>query len=308
VHDGLAIFRFGAGQPLLFMPYPHAVSVVGDATPAALIEGLVALGFEVITFDPPGAGQSPRPTRLDMPEILACVEEALAACGITGPVDVFGHSQGGVAALAFALERSQRAQRLVLANTSSGGPAFLRAPGAIWNRSHPDFWQFALLGMLYVAVPRRATETLMNNLIFRDSYVDRTRFTPMAITVRDWLASPRTRARWGKKVARRIDYSRQLAEVRAPTLVTAGCFDPQMPLACAEELAAGIPHSQLVVFERSGHYPFLEEPEAYWAAVRAFLTPPLSGAGGPQIWSHRKITAGTPDAKRSCSVCPFVRT
>ena len=38
--DGLAIYRFGQGEPLLFMPYPHAASVVGDPLPSALIEGL----------------------------------------------------------------------------------------------------------------------------------------------------------------------------------------------------------------------------------------------------------------------------
>src|SRR6059058_4015626 len=28
--DDLAIYRFGQGEPLLFMPYPHAASVMGD--------------------------------------------------------------------------------------------------------------------------------------------------------------------------------------------------------------------------------------------------------------------------------------
>ena len=39
----------------------------------------------------------------------------------------------------------------------------------------------------------------------------------------------------------------------------------------AEATAAGIPDSELVVFERSGHMTFVEEPERYVAAVRSFL-------------------------------------
>jgi pimeloyl-ACP methyl ester carboxylesterase len=186
-------------------------------------------------------------------------------------VDVLGHSQGGVAALAFALARPGRVRRLLLLNTSSGGPALLRAPGAIWNRSHPDFWWFALLALLYLAIPRRATQTLMNNVIFRASYVDRTRFTPTLLAPRDWLRPPVGRTGWGQKVAWRLDYSARLAEVRAPMLVTASRFDPQMPPACAEELAHGIPNARLVMFERSGHYPFVEEPDAFWRAVGRFL-------------------------------------
>jgi hypothetical protein len=50
--------RFGDGEPLMFMPYPHAVSVVGDPTPKAVIAGLADLGREVMTFDPSASGQS----------------------------------------------------------------------------------------------------------------------------------------------------------------------------------------------------------------------------------------------------------
>ena len=105
VDEGLTVYTFGEGAPLLFMPYPHGVGVVGDSNFMALIHGLIRLGRRVITFDPPCSGRSTRPARLDMQEMLACAEEVLTACGIMAPVDVFGHSQGGVAALAFAIEQ-----------------------------------------------------------------------------------------------------------------------------------------------------------------------------------------------------------
>ena len=117
---GLAVFAVGSGLPLLLMPYPHAVSVVGNPTMDLLLDRLASLGRRVVTFDPPSSGRSTRPMHLGMPEMLDCAEEALAALGSSGPVDVFGHSQGGVAALAFALERPERVRRLVLADTSSG--------------------------------------------------------------------------------------------------------------------------------------------------------------------------------------------
>jgi pimeloyl-ACP methyl ester carboxylesterase len=37
-------------------------------------------------------------------------------------------------------------------------------------------------------------------------------------------------------------------------------------------IAAALPYGRLEVFERSDHYPFLEEPEHFTAVVAAFLS------------------------------------
>jgi len=42
--DGLAVYACGSGPPLLLMPYPHAVSVVGDRNMDLLVDGLTSLG------------------------------------------------------------------------------------------------------------------------------------------------------------------------------------------------------------------------------------------------------------------------
>ena len=36
-------------------------------------------------------------------------------------------------------------------------------------------------------------------------------------------------------------------------------------------MAAALPAGQLEVFERSGHYPFVEEAQRFTAVVKAFL-------------------------------------
>jgi proline iminopeptidase len=108
---------------------------------------------------------------------------------------------------------------------------------------------------------------MMFNLIFRDSYIDQEWFVPEPVSSLDWLRPAHPRTRWAM-VARRLDYSRRLGEVSAPTLVLVDQHDPQTPAPCSEELAGGIPDARLVVFEESGHYPFTEEPEEFWAEVR----------------------------------------
>jgi len=57
--------------------------------------------------------------------------------------------------------------------------------------------------------------------------------------------------------------------VRRHLLLTAPCA--LTLIAQAARLHRGIRRSELVLFERSGHYPFVEEPAAFQRAVRTWI-------------------------------------
>lgn len=271
IQDGLAVYRFGRGEPILLMPGPHRFERPGLRMADALIDGLVRLDRQVVTYDPPGSGHSSRPARLGMAEMHQCADEGLEAAGVRGTVDSVGHSMGGLAVLAYALERPERVRRLVLIGAGSGGPAYTRAPGALWNRSHPRFWGMALLGILHILWPTRGPERIMNNFIERESFYDQSYARPRTVTLGDWIRPREGRTDW-HRVASRLDYAPRLGEVSVPALILCGRYDPQCPPACSQELAAGIPQAELMCLERSGHYPFVEESAAFWAAVGTFLS------------------------------------
>jgi pimeloyl-ACP methyl ester carboxylesterase len=63
-----------------------------------------------------------------------------------------------------------------------------------------------------------------------------------------------------------------LVEIKQPTLVLVGRQDLATPLERAEEMAADISHSQLVVLDRCGHMAPLEKPAEVTAALRRWLT------------------------------------
>ena len=50
-----------------------------------------------------------------------------------------------------------------------------------------------------------------------------------------------------------------------------GVTDP-LPPAAAEETAALLPDAQVVLLERCGHVPWLEQPDALFDAVAGFLS------------------------------------
>jgi proline iminopeptidase len=61
------------------------------------------------------------------------------------------------------------------------------------------------------------------------------------------------------------------ASIRAPTLVLVGRHDRNVGVDACRDLADVVPHGWLRVFERSAHFPDLEEPAAWTRAVREFL-------------------------------------
>ncbi len=67
------------------------------------------------------------------------------------------------------------------------------------------------------------------------------------------------------------DLTDRLPSITCPTLVTVGRTDWVTPVASSEKIASLIPNAELVVFERSGHSPQMEEAELFQATLRAFL-------------------------------------
>jgi proline-specific peptidase len=68
-----------------------------------------------------------------------------------------------------------------------------------------------------------------------------------------------------------IEVEDRLGDVTRPALVLSGRHDRTCVVAAGEAIAAGIPGSELVVFEDSGHMTYVEETEAYLGVVRRFL-------------------------------------
>jgi proline iminopeptidase len=76
------------------------------------------------------------------------------------------------------------------------------------------------------------------------------------------------------------DVKPALPGVHCPTLITVGRHDWVTPVAMSETIAALIPGSQLVIFEKSGHSPPSDEPELFQRVVRDFLAEVAPEASG----------------------------
>ena len=125
--NGLAIHArtHGTGHPLLL--HSGIFSRMDDWAP--LLDHLD--GFEVITYDAPGIGDSaPPPGPMSMRALAAVGAGVLDRLGI-GTAHVLGVSFGGAVAQQMARDCPDRVGRLVLASTSFGGLAMPGHPAAL---------------------------------------------------------------------------------------------------------------------------------------------------------------------------------
>jgi pimeloyl-ACP methyl ester carboxylesterase len=67
------------------------------------------------------------------------------------------------------------------------------------------------------------------------------------------------------------DYTRRATQIGVPTLVCFGRDEKVFGVSGGEQLREHLSDARLVVFENSGHCPFLEEPETFNTEVGQFI-------------------------------------
>ncbi|MDC8758414.1 SDR family NAD(P)-dependent oxidoreductase [Janthinobacterium sp. hw3] len=80
-----------------------------------------------------------------------------------------------------------------------------------------------------------------------------------------------------------FDTRKRLHEIQVPTLVVAGSCDIAFPVDQVALLKDGIRHSRFVVFDRSGHLPFLSQSSQFNAALRGFLDEASSSKAASEL-------------------------
>lgn len=216
-------------------------------------------GRELIAFDLPGCGESPRPRYpLRMSGLARVVRDLLDSLG-HAEVDVLGISFGGALAQELTHQFPDRVRRLVLCATSPGiisvpprpMPAlYLMTP---LRYLHPAFFDFM---MPRIVGGRTARERLAldGQREARLSHPP----DPLGYVFQLYAASGWTSACY-------------LHRVTQPTLVLAGDDDRAIPLANARLLARLLPNATLHVVEGGGHAFLLDEPESVAGLIEEFL-------------------------------------
>jgi 3-oxoadipate enol-lactonase len=247
-------FEGGEGPPLLLV---HGFG--GAAWNFSELAPLLA-GKRLIIPDLPGHGGSsplPAPTLAGFADVLAQL--------LDGPVDVLGHSLGGVVALRLAERHPSLVRRLVLA-----------APAGISSSTRVAEVTIALTGIIQPGriagrrVGRVARSRRLRNLVFGGFEVA----NPDLLTeraVHGFLRGPtmHTDALGAGLALAADDPRRDLDRVRCPVLILWGARDRQVPLDDGFEYARRL-GAPLRVIADCGHLLIGERPDVCARAVLEF--------------------------------------
>jgi pimeloyl-ACP methyl ester carboxylesterase len=239
-------------------------TVAGSGPPVVLVGGktstiegawwrfipVLARQLRVIALDNRGTGESDRP---DIPYTTAMLaDDALAVLSAAGEQSAhwFGISLGGMVLQQLALAHPAAVRSVILAATHCGGTddAGSAGPTAL-PRDHP----LARYARLYDSSFIREHPEWVED--------DARRFGKMPL-----FAIHRQ-----DQAVRNHRTCDRLAEITAPTLVIHGRQDRMVPVERARELAAGLPHAELVVLDPGGHQVHSEQFERVVTVVLDFI-------------------------------------
>jgi pimeloyl-ACP methyl ester carboxylesterase len=232
------------GKRLVFL---HGAGSTGAVWHRQL--GHFAARHSPLAFDWPGHGRSSGTEAL--PSISAYSEFTLALLdrlGVERAVLV-GTSMGGVVALDIALRAPGRVEAVVASSTA----AKVSLPAEM-----VETWRSVMNGRSAQPFTRFGYGEDASTEILREGWEMQVRTDP--------------RVRYFDLVlAQEIDLRSRLGEIRAPTLVIHGARDPIVAPADGAALAKGIAGADCVEIPRVGHFPYREAPQAFNAAIDAFL-------------------------------------
>ena len=241
-------------QAILFI---HGVGGAGRAW-AEQVASFAAAGFAAQALDLPGYGGRPPVAAMEFEGLAADAESFVARHHMHRPVLV-GHSMGGMIAQTMLRRRPKGYAAAVLAATS---PAFGNADGDFQRRFIAD-----RLG------PLDAGKTMAELAV---GMVDRllgpepnAAARKLAIEVMGQVPTATYRA--AVRSLTTFDGRANLARIAIPVLCIAGEADPSAPPSLVERMARKIPGARYVCLSGVGHLANLEAPQAFDAAILAFL-------------------------------------
>ncbi len=260
----LHVESIGSGDALVAL---HGFS--GSAADWRPLRPLLDAGLRLVVVDLIGHGRSDAPVEVEPYDPMRCVDDLVGVIDALGieRAHWLGYSMGGRIALALAITRPQRVDRLILESASPG------------------------LAESFARQQRHAADAALALSIEADGmelFVDRWMAQPLFASQARLSASERAAARAARLLQRphglanslrgmgtgsQPSFWEELPLLEPETLLICGALDTKF-CGIAAAMAERATRARVAVIADAGHATHVEQPEEFAAHVKAFLSGP----------------------------------
>jgi len=241
----------------------------------------LARHLRLVFIDTRGSGLSGRPTdprymgSADMADDL----EALRVHLDFSEVSILGHSNAGAIALSHAIRYPNHVSKLVLIDSQVLGlSAAEDTQRILQNRSADPRFEEAtrvvstfFAGEMNPAVNDESLESFIAQVLPLYLYRPEKSLSLACEQLSGPISSYAFTSQFAADMATPTDQTKSLDAIKAKVLIIVGRHDFICPVTLSERLHEGIRESSLVIFEESGHLPWLEELTEFFAELKRFL-------------------------------------
>jgi proline iminopeptidase len=239
--------------------------------------------YKVIYFDAFGRGKSSRAKNKEEYSFQRDVDdlEGLRKALGFNKWSVLGHSYGGMVAQAYAIQYSASVDKLILADTFYDGEMWQENDDNSnyeFRNQCPEKWEELMKireagylssspehiraykipsGLLYYYNPDNASKMRSDSLSLNTDV-----YYQIVGADGDFII--------GGDIGK-LDFRRDLKNLRMPILIVAGRYDRISDPRFAVKYKIYAPQAEFVMFEKSGHNPYLEEHEKFFKILNKFL-------------------------------------
>ena len=255
----------GRGEPLILCPVTWGI----DGHRWTMLEEL-ARNFTLIRLDPRGTGESgevKEKSEYGIPALVSDMEKLREHLEIE-KWNVMGQSAAGWTALEYTLAHQEHVDNLVVVCSSPTGQFY---GGTFRDPSHPLFPRYEQLSQEIRSLPQAERVKKFNRTIYQYDVQSENAKEIIDEIFASADFDPKRNQYFVMNELARYNVTNRLQEISVPALIIGGRHDVHVSPSWSKMMAEQIPHSRLIMMEKSGHFPWLDEPELFFDTVRKFL-------------------------------------
>ena len=201
---------------------------------------------------------------------LACDAEALRESLELGETTVIGHSYGGITGLEYGLRYQSNLRRLILITTA---PSFetLKEARVIAKKRAPELMPIVEKALDANVDSDADFQQILTDLAPLYCYNFARFENVLAEATKDMVPKAQAFRHSFRSLMPQYDVREQLANITVPVLIICGRHDWITPVSQSLLMHDKLPNSELVIFENSAHWVYIEEEALFLKTVDEWL-------------------------------------